>query len=136
LCSGRCTYSGSGYLPDALVMRCLANVGMMMRLMKYQLMPGYCALPYSLCGKSCSDLHLEQHLHSYISCKPNGRVAQRNHPARLTQVGSRTGAVTRKEYPWLYPRFPSSCPFMVFRSPVSSSRHIQRSMRFSRTTLS
>ena len=34
----------------------------------------------------------------------------------------------------LYRGFPPSCPYRSFRSPVSNSRHIARSMRISRTT--
>src|SRR5215472_12760897 len=51
-------------------------------------------------------------------------------------VGSSTGAVARRFLRGLYPRFPSSCPFRSCRSPVSSARHIARSVRISRTTRS
>jgi hypothetical protein len=51
-------------------------------------------------------------------------------------VGSSTGAAARRLLLGLYPRFPSSCPFRSCRNPVSSARHIARSVRISRTTRS
>ena len=41
-----------------------------------------------------------------------------------------------KEPPCLYPGFPRSCPPRSLRNPVSSSRHLARSVRISRTTRS
>src|SRR6516164_2042967 len=51
-------------------------------------------------------------------------------------VGSGTGAVTRRLLLGMYPRFPSSCPVRNCRGSVSSTRHIARSVRISRTTRS
>lgn len=41
-----------------------------------------------------------------------------------------------KEAPCLYPAFPPSCPVRSVRGPVSSTRHIARSLRISPTTRS
>ena len=49
-------------------------------------------------------------------------------------VGSSTGAVARRLILGLCPGFPPSCPFRTCRDPVSSARHIARSVRISRTT--
>src|SRR5215472_1714137 len=60
-------------------------------------------------------------------------------PAQRTMavlVGSSTGATARRLLLGLYPRFPSSCPVRSCRGPVSSARHIARSVRISRTTRS
>ena len=51
-------------------------------------------------------------------------------------VGSSTGAVARRLILGLYPGFPPSCPCRTCRGPVSSARHIARSVRISRTTRS
>src|SRR3954453_386405 len=51
-------------------------------------------------------------------------------------VGSSTGAVARRLILGLFPGFPPSCPFRTCRDPVSSARHIARSVRISRTTRS
>jgi hypothetical protein len=51
-------------------------------------------------------------------------------------VGSSTGALARRLILGLYPGFPPSCPFRSCRVPVSSARHIARSVRISRTTRS
>jgi hypothetical protein len=38
--------------------------------------------------------------------------------------------------PWLVSPFPVPCPFRIGHHPFSSSRHFERSVRISRTTLS
>ena len=48
-------------------------------------------------------------------------------------VGSRAGAVVHQDASCLYPGFPPSCPNREVRDPVSSSRHVARSVRISRT---
>ncbi len=57
-------------------------------------------------------------------------------PAGPLHVGSRTGAVARQDWAWLYPGFPPSCPFSQVRDSVSSSRHLAGSVRISLTTRS
>ena len=44
--------------------------------------------------------------------------------------------MARRTPAWLYPRFLPSCPFSRVRGSVSSSRHLARSVRISRTTRS
>ena len=56
--------------------------------------------------------------------------------AFVTAVGSGTGAVARQDLAWLDPGFPPACPFSHVRGSVSSSRHLARSVRISRTTRS
>src|SRR5215831_17130958 len=67
---------------------------------------------------------------------PAGRITRAESFRFAELVGSSTGAVARRFLLGLYPRFPSSCPFRSCRSPVSSARHIARSVRISRTTRS
>jgi hypothetical protein len=65
------------------------------------------------------------------------RVPMRKQCQRTpSSLGSNAGAVAHEDGSCLYPEFPPSCPSRVNRSPVSSARHVARSVPISGTTRS
>jgi hypothetical protein len=87
------------------------------------------------CGRLTS-----QHFGHALSVAPyhgaEGLDRQLHKKDSVDLVGSTAGAAILRKAPCQYPAFPLSCPVRSVRNSVSSSRHIARSMRISRTTRS
>src|SRR3954469_17508940 len=79
-------------------------------------------------------IHASDAIQLTTQIEPRGVATRPVHLVNL--VGSSTGAVARRLILGLCPGFPPSCRFRTGRDPVSSARHIARSVRISRTTRS